>query len=217
MKEIIDPALDAESCRFAHVKLPIKAHQSGYEYSRTKVPEIFSRRGFVQVSMRELAGYLGVKPGSFYHHFPSKQHILFELMEEVCEDLNSTLDECLGGPCVGMEALQAFVEARIELHEQHTFHSRLAQRDATKLEDEHLLVISQLKADLEHKLQRLLGFSYDSSNLSETVAAHAISELIITLPDWLGDLPNSKSQKLRVAVRLIMGAIQGVQLSNEFK
>lgn len=199
MKEIIDPALDAESCRFAHVEPPIKAHQSGYEYSRTKAPEVSSRGGFGQVSMRELASYLGVKPGSLYHYFLSKQHILFELMEEFYEDLNSTLDECLGGPCVGMEVVQAFVEARIELHEQHPFHSRLAQGDATKLEDEHL-VISQLKDDLEHKLPRLLGFSGDSSNLSETVAAHAISELIITLPDWVGDLPNSKSQKLRVAV-----------------
>ena len=47
--------------------------------------------------MRELAAHVGLTAGSLYHHFPSKQDLLFDLIEELYEELQATLDRA-GAP-----------------------------------------------------------------------------------------------------------------------
>jgi len=39
----------------------------------------FAERGYHGVSVRDLTGAVGIKPGSFYSHYPSKEALLFEL------------------------------------------------------------------------------------------------------------------------------------------
>jgi AcrR family transcriptional regulator len=39
----------------------------------------FAERGYNGVSVRDLTGAVGIKPGSFYSHYPSKEALLFEL------------------------------------------------------------------------------------------------------------------------------------------
>ncbi|RMH81683.1 TetR/AcrR family transcriptional regulator, partial [Pseudomonas sp. AOB-7] len=53
------------------------------ETLRGKALALFAERGFAQVGMRELALHLGMAAGSLYHHFESKEQLLFELIEEL--------------------------------------------------------------------------------------------------------------------------------------
>jgi AcrR family transcriptional regulator len=43
--------------------------------------------GYAGMTMREVAAQLHIKAASLYHHFPSKQHILFDLMHETATEL----------------------------------------------------------------------------------------------------------------------------------
>ena len=58
---------------------------------RNKALELLASKGFGQVGMRELASSLGLTPGSLYHHYPSKQHLLLDLIDEFYEELLTTL------------------------------------------------------------------------------------------------------------------------------
>ncbi len=73
--------------------MPMTCAERGgyYEERRDKALELLAVKGFGQVSMRELASHLGLTAGSLYHHFPSKQHLLFDLIEELFEELLATL------------------------------------------------------------------------------------------------------------------------------
>ncbi|WP_332821602.1 TetR/AcrR family transcriptional regulator, partial [Pseudomonas sp.] len=64
-----------------------EAPLSRLEQIRGKALELFAERGFAEVGMRELALHLGIGAGSVYHHFQSKEQLLFELIEELYEDL----------------------------------------------------------------------------------------------------------------------------------
>ncbi|QXI35849.1 TetR/AcrR family transcriptional regulator [Pseudomonas promysalinigenes] len=48
---------------------------------REKAVELFAAQGFGQVSMRDLASHSGIQAGSIYHHFESKESLLFEIAE----------------------------------------------------------------------------------------------------------------------------------------
>ena len=58
------------------------------EYRREllqKCFSIFSRKGFANVTMRELAAEIGVSTGTLYHYFPSKESIMEQMFEYVQE------------------------------------------------------------------------------------------------------------------------------------
>ncbi len=49
---------------------------------------LFTTRGYDGTSMRDLAAEVDIRPSSLYHHFPSKQHILFEICYGFQRDFN---------------------------------------------------------------------------------------------------------------------------------
>lgn len=46
----------------------------------TKCFDLFARRGYASLTMRELAKELGISTGSLYHYFPSKEDIFGEMI-----------------------------------------------------------------------------------------------------------------------------------------
>jgi AcrR family transcriptional regulator len=55
--------------------------------------ELFSRQGFNGVSMREIADAVGIKPGSLYNHFESKDTMLSYIYEVYEYHLNQVLPD----------------------------------------------------------------------------------------------------------------------------
>jgi AcrR family transcriptional regulator len=54
--------------------------------------KLFAARGFAAVSMREIAGEVGVQAAALYNHFPNKQALLADLMRAHMEDLLAAWD-----------------------------------------------------------------------------------------------------------------------------
>lgn len=187
---------------------------SRYEASRSKALELFALRGYGQVSMRDLASQSGMTAGSLYHHFPSKQHLLFELLEEFYEDLGTVLKECMRSRKDRSRVLQRFIRARLGLHQEYPFHSRVAQRDEVSLEGDHRQRIEVMKKRFEDDLMRLITADDPETDPRIDATGHVIAEMIIGLPDWLERHPISETERFRVAEVLIMGAIQGFRLQN---
>lgn len=77
--------------------------------------QLFRERGFARSTVRELAEEVGILSGSLFHHFKSKDEILFAVMEEVIIDMDATLAEAL--------AVAEGSEARIRalIHNQLAF------------------------------------------------------------------------------------------------
>lgn len=104
-----------------------------YEASREKALELFSARGFGQVSMRELSTHIGLSPGSLYYHFPSKQHLLFDLIEELYEELTLALSDCICPDRSPQTNMACVIRAHVTLHRKYRFHFQLARRDVVCL------------------------------------------------------------------------------------
>ena len=48
--------------------------------------DLFARKGFRNVTMREIATEIGVSTGAVYHYFPTKEHILEQMFAWAVED-----------------------------------------------------------------------------------------------------------------------------------
>ena len=125
--------------------MPMPERCSRFNEYRDKVLELFSSKGFGQVGMRELATCLGLSSGSLYHHYPSKQHLLLDLIEEFYEELLATLDRLNQKGPAKRDKLQNLIRAHLNLHREMPWHFRLAERDSGCLNDEQQARVRQLR------------------------------------------------------------------------
>ncbi|HON79717.1 MAG TPA: TetR/AcrR family transcriptional regulator [Spirochaetota bacterium] len=90
-------------------------HETYKEALLTQCYEIFARRGYQGVTLRQLAEELGVSTGSLYHYFPTKQSILeamFVLLTKQDVDRFDALFDPSGTLEEMLKVFFAFVEAR---------------------------------------------------------------------------------------------------------
>jgi AcrR family transcriptional regulator len=109
--------------------------------------ELFGRRGFHAVSVRELADALGIKPPSLYAHVASKQDLLFQITV-VGETLHrDAVKEALlsSGPDP-REQVRAIVRAHVLVHLGHPDLARLINTELRHLTAEQVEHIHAIRA-----------------------------------------------------------------------
>jgi len=75
---------------------------------------LFREKGYPAANLRELARRAGIQGGSIYHHFASKQEILFQLMDHTMSDMIERLSGRLEGAATPLEQLTRLVYFHIE-------------------------------------------------------------------------------------------------------
>jgi AcrR family transcriptional regulator len=177
---------------------------------RDKVLELFASKGFGQVGMRELATCLGLAPGSLYHHYPSKQHLLLDLIEEFYEELLATLGRIAQQAPAKRDKLQALIRAHVNLHQEMPWHFRLVERDSGCLNEEQQERVRQLREQYERRLLTMLGTKLRLNEEAQRAAGHAIANLLNSAPGWLAQHPLDERDREELLESLVSGAIERV-------
>ena len=77
--------------------------------------ELFARHGFAAVTMRQIAGAVGVQAGAIYNYTSDKQALLFDLLDGHMADLLSKWSVELV-PVDPIAALDHFVAFHLDFH-----------------------------------------------------------------------------------------------------
>ena len=184
---------------------PPGAAPSRIEQIRGKALELFATRGFAQVGMRELALHIGITAGSLYHHFVSKEQLLFELFEEFYEDLHELVVlNAVGSP---MQRLRALLQVHIALHERCHLQMRVVEQEFRCLSLAHQQQIVQLRSHYEEQLLQCL-------QAAGAVAPRALLQVAVHgLLAWLNNVPCSSldsEQRQALLTRMAMGALSAL-------
>jgi AcrR family transcriptional regulator len=97
---------------------------------------LFAREGYRGTSMREVAAAAGIQAGSLYHHFPSKEAIAVELVQEYHADLDRAVRDfrrVAGGPATrpgAVAALRAFARDVAEVSGRNRAALQISMYDA---------------------------------------------------------------------------------------
>ncbi|MHC8354711.1 TetR/AcrR family transcriptional regulator [Pseudomonas sp. LB3P81] len=188
--------------------MPMPERCSRFAEYRDKVLELFASKGFGQVGIRELATCLGVAPGSLYHHYPSKQHLLFDLIEEFYEELLATLGRIEQKAPATRDRLNSLIRAHLNLHQEMPWHFRLVERDSSCLNDEQQARVRQLREQYERTLLLMLGTKLRLSQPAQLAAAHAIANLFNSAPCWLAQHAMEEGERDELLENLVSGAIE---------
>jgi TetR/AcrR family transcriptional regulator, cholesterol catabolism regulator len=119
--------------------------------------KVFFSRGYADASVQDIADELGILKGSLYHYIDSKEDLLFRLITEVHNDVESILEE--------VSALEG-VGPLERLHEYFVRQGAYMTRHLAKL------------AIYYHDMDQLSGSRHDALAATRTVHARYVADLI---------------------------------------
>ena len=143
--------------------------------------DLFARRGYQAIGLRDLASHLGLRAGSLYHHIESKQGLLFELIESSLTDLLYETRQSLKGSCSTNERLQRFVQAFIAFSQAHPDKLVLLTREAVNLSAEQAHQVEQLKAAYSALLGEIIIAECGLRGRASGPQARSIAQAVLSL------------------------------------
>lgn len=75
---------------------------------------LFRDKGFDRTTVRDIAASVGIQSGSIFHHFKTKEDILYAVMEEVIHFNTERLRQAVVAHSTGQEQLRALIRAELQ-------------------------------------------------------------------------------------------------------
>jgi TetR/AcrR family transcriptional regulator, cholesterol catabolism regulator len=151
---------------------------------------LFQQRGYDATSMNDVAAALKLSKGGLYHHFQSKDEILFEIMDHAMEITQERVLAPVRGIADSQERLRALIRLHIEvvlsprdreitvmLHENHPLPPTLRKR-INQRKKEYVHFVESLIAEVQKEAQR-------SRNGKGAVSPRAAAFALLGMINWI--------------------------------
>lgn len=118
--------------------------------------EFFAREGYANVGMRDVAEAVGIRGASLYHHFASKEEILYAICLSVTKEpneLNLPLLDAAGTPA---QRLSALIRAHLEHLIRRRVEHLVALQDINSLTPEHRATIDDLRRYYQRRVRDVI-------------------------------------------------------------
>lgn len=148
---------------------------------------LFSQRGFSAVSMRDIAGVVGLQQSSIYNHFDSKQSILMELLRSHMVTLNQRRAISHNESLPAREQMIDFARFHVAYHIDFPDDVFIAYMELRSLEPENREALVQLRDEYELGLREILQrgvVSGDFHCVDVAVHARAIIAMLTGVTVW---------------------------------
>ena len=122
---------------------------------RAAALQLFARHGYAAVSMRQIAGEVGVQAGALYLYTPDKQTLLFDLMQAHLEELLAAWQE-EAKSADPVAQLEEFCRFHIRFHLDRPDAVFIAYMELRNLAPENFTVIENLRKSYEIALETIL-------------------------------------------------------------
>ncbi len=171
--------------------LPESASQGSRGAILNAALHLFAEHGFEGASMRDIATASGIQPATIYSHFPSKQHLLAELVgighAEHYRRTSTALLECQPTPAA---QVVAFVQAHVRMHAELSMLAVVANAELHALKPEIGGHVFQLREQSTQQLQTLIerGMAGGDFAVEDAwLATAAIGGMGLRVAYWYGD------------------------------
>lgn len=157
------------------------------ERIRSEAEKLFAARGFAAVSMREIAGAVGVQAAALYNHFSNKQALLEDLLVSHMECLIAAWKAESDAQDSAGEALERFARFHIRYHIDRSDAVFISYMELRNLEPENFRRVENLRKTYEAFVVDILegGQASGEFDLADTrITAMAIIAMLTGVNTW---------------------------------
>jgi AcrR family transcriptional regulator len=172
---------------------------------------LIARHGYEAVSMRQLAGAVGVQAAALYRYFPTKEDLLFSLMRSHMNGLRQAWDDICPPTADPIRRLATFVENHIGFHIARRHSTHVSNMELRSLSPEKLTQILKQRAAYEKELRAILrdgadsgAFAIDDVGLTAMAIIQMITGVIVWFrPDERLSVGDVTAKYLTMTMRLV--------------
>jgi AcrR family transcriptional regulator len=151
---------------------------------------LFAERGYHGTSMRTLARGLRVETPSLYYHFPSKQEILFAILDRTLDDLLDGLRQAVAAADGAEDGLRSAVRFHVLFHARRRLEAFVSHSELRSLTPAHLRRVVAKRDQYEQVFRGLLAAGVRSGVFRVAdvkLAAMAILGMCTGVATWFAD------------------------------
>jgi AcrR family transcriptional regulator len=148
---------------------------------------LIARHGFDAMTMRQLAGEVGVQAAALYRYFPTKEDLLFSLMCEHMEGLHASWSAASISDGDPASRLAAFVRNHIAFHVARRHSTHVSNLELRSLSPDRLSTVLRLRNGYEKELRQILRDGADAGQFDiddAQLTAMAIIQMITGVIVW---------------------------------
>jgi AcrR family transcriptional regulator len=154
---------------------------------REAAVELIARHGYEAVSMRQLAAEVGVQAAALYRYFPTKEDLLFTLMDEHMQGLAASWETARPASPSPAARLTAFVDNHIRFHVARRHATHVSNMELRSLSKERLTAVLRQRTAYEKELRLILrdGADRDVFLIGDVgLTAMAIIQMVTGVIVW---------------------------------
>jgi AcrR family transcriptional regulator len=133
------------------------------ERIRHEATVLFYEKGYHATTMREIAAQVGMKAGSLYNHYPSKQNILFEIASETMLELLRAARDAVASESTPEARLRKLVQRHVEYHAARRLQAKVADDQLNGLEPENRAKAIQIRDEYEALVKSVIQDGRDTA------------------------------------------------------
>ena len=148
---------------------------------------LFSRDGYRDTSIRDIATALDIKSASLYYHFENKDQILFAIAHGLMEDFVAEVTPLLDAPEDPIAAILAVVDAHLRFDFANLDRVIVSARERRSLPAELQRPINALRARHRHAVQDVVAAGAADGAfgvVSPEIATNALLDLLTGVKEW---------------------------------
>ncbi len=173
---------------------------------------LFYEHGYHATTMRDVAAGVGIKAGSLYNHYASKEDLLFQIAEGVMQDLLTAGWEAVAAAAEPRDQLRSLVRAHVLYHAEQRFRAKVADDQLNALGPDRRAAVVAVRDEYERLWRDVLDAGRQAHGwvVPDTpVVTFAITTMCTAVDVWYRENGRlTPSEVADVYEGLALGALQ---------
>lgn len=172
---------------------------------------LFFERGYHGTSMRDVAAAVGIQMSSLYHYFPSKQSLLFSIMNQTMDDLIDNAKMAFDIDAQPREKLIAGITSHVNFHAQKYMENFITDSELRSLDTAERKKIVAKRDNYSSLFRAVIEDGQSRGDFRKadvSVSLAAMFSTISSVPAWFK--PNGRLTLDQVAKEISLLFLDGI-------
>ncbi len=147
--------------------------------------KVFRTKGYHAATVQDIADEVGILKGSLYHHFESKEGLLYLIVKEPIARMYQTMGEIVATDLPAPEKLRRAILAHVEAFDRHYPHLFVYLREREEMKRRFREFIKLSPKQYERFWQQILREGIKSGEFRADLDVQVVSYGVLGMLNWL--------------------------------
>jgi AcrR family transcriptional regulator len=145
---------------------------------------MFAKNSYAATTTREISKAIGITNGTFHHHFPTKEALLFAICERSFLRIERAVRKAIDGVDDDVVRLRSLIQVYLSvIFEDRDLH-KTALVDMRSLEDENLRRAEESVAEVQELVREVVGRGRERGVFRTDIGEEDLVLMLLNLINW---------------------------------